>query len=333
MKDSPVTTNSAFLYQFLIFIVLQIWAIMIFNVAMYQMVTLYETPLEWFGWCSLAFLTLMPVLSFLSWKLKNRVQYHEVEWEYRVQEVSAEEFFHMVKSYNAGYSHILSLIDLRLLPLVVACYLGALFLPFPLTRAIPTVILLTPVVIAAFLTLFGVFFAYFVFRFVSNPASREFPHYRPRMLIKSVEMLSRLPAVFWAGVRLTIGEAGGFYTLKQPRPIARIEGIEGIARLECVLNENGKLIEVVAVFGSETSDDKTVIAKEQAPVTELALVRLIRRVLDEYIKTRDGEDLLEEVLEEIKSYISKHDELAAKGSSSDGLISSNEQGPNTEERT
>jgi hypothetical protein len=333
MTEAPVTTKSAFVYQVSIFIILQIWAIMAFDIALYQMVTLFETPFEWFSWSSLLFLTIMPVLGLLGWKLKNQTQYHRVDWEYRVREVSAAEFAQMVKDYNAGYRNIIAVVDPKSMTLAVACFIGALFLPFPLMRTTPLVISLTPIVIAILLVFFGLFFTYFFFKLSSNPASHKFPTHNPRLLHNSVSLLTHLPGIFWAGVRTTLGEAGGYYTIQKPHPVARIEGIEGAARLDCFIDENGLLSEVVALFESELAEESKIIEKIQAPIAAHDIVRLIKRVLNEYINTRGGEDLLEDALGEIEAYLTKHDGVAEAKNSSDGLISSNDKGPAAEERT
>jgi hypothetical protein len=333
MVETPVTTRSIFVYQVSIFAILQIWAIMAFDIALYQMVTLYETPFEWFAWVSLLFLTIMPVLGLLGWKLKNQIQYHKVDWEYRVREVSAAEFAQMIKAYNAGYRSIIAIVDSKLMTLAIACFIGALFLPFPLMRTNPLVISLTPIVIAVFLVLFGIFFTYFIFRLSSNPASSEFPTHNPRLLRNSVGLLTHLPGIFWAGVRTTLGEAGGYYTIQKPYPVARIEGIEGAARLDCFTDEKGLLSEVIALFETESSEESKIIDKTQAPITALDIVKLIKRVLEEYINTRGGEDLLEDALGEVKAYLIIHDKVAEVKNSSDGLISSYDKGPAAEERT
>jgi hypothetical protein len=306
---------------------------MAFEVSQYQLVTLYEIPLEWIGWTSLLFLTLMPILSILIWKMKERVQYRKLDWDFRHREVTYTEFSKMVKEYNRNYRQIIAFLDLKILPLTLACYLGALFLPFALMRSVIILISVTPIIVAILLVLFGLLFSYLIFEFIPNSVTPEFPTYRPRIFQEPVRFLAHVPGIYWSGVRLTIGEAGGFYTLRNPYPVARIEGIEGVIRVDCILDDTGSISNVITLFDSEDSQDSTPIGKVESPVTTVNVVQLIRKTLETYIASRGGDDLLEDVLEEIDAYLCKHSCLNVQKKSNDGLISSNDKGPAKEERT
>ncbi len=333
MGSAPVTTRSTGFYQVLLFIVLQIWAIMIYDVAQYQMVTLYETPLEWIGWASLLFLTVVPATSLISWKLKDRVQLGTIRWDCRTREVGLSEFTRMVKDYNKRYRYMIAALDTRILPLLPVFYFGALFLPLLLMRTSLLVILMTPVIIALLLVMFGSFYAYLVFKLVPNSASHEFPTHRPRVFQSSIKFLSHMPGIYWSGVRVTIGESGGFYTLRDPCPVARIEGIEGVARIECVVDDSGRISSMASLLESEESDSPVIVGKVDAPLTAMNAARLIRKTLEVYIESRGGEDILDEVLQEVDRFLEGMSLLEARRISNDGLISSGDKGPQAEERT
>jgi hypothetical protein len=309
------------------------WAIMAFDVSLYQMVTLYETPFEWFGWASLLFLTEMPILSLLGWKLKNCIEYHEVDWTSQTREVSIDEFTRMIKSYKAGYRHIIAIFDSRLSILAIACVLGALFLPFPLTRSTLLIISLTPAIIAGILMLFGILFAYFIFELSPNSASSEFSSYNPRIFNHAVFLLSHLPGIFWSGVRMVIEEASGFYRIKEPYPVARIEGIEGVARLDCTIDERGVIRDMKAIFESEPSKESKIIDEIRAPIADTDIVQLIKKIINVYTTERGGEELLEDILEEINVYLNRHGQAKKKKDSNDCLISSEDKGHLAEEST
>ncbi|RDE13998.1 MAG: hypothetical protein C4K48_06705 [Candidatus Thorarchaeota archaeon] len=333
MDSAPVTTRSTGFYQVLLFIVLQISAIMIYDVAQYQMVTLYETPLEWIGWASLFFLILIPATGLISWKLKGRVQLGTIRWEYRTREVGLSEFTQMVKDYNKSYRYMIAALDYRILPLLPVLYFGALFLPFLLMRTSLLVILMTPVIIALLLVMFGSFYAYLVFKLVSNSATHEFPTHKPRVLQSSVKFLSHVPGVYWSGVRVTIGESGGFYTLRDPCSVARIEGIEGAARIECVVDNTGNISSMASLLESEKPDSPLIVGKVDAPLTTMNAAQLIRKTLQVYIESRGGEDILDDVLQEVDAFLEGVTLPEAQGISNDGLISSGDKGPPAEERT
>lgn len=333
MVESPVISRSTTFYQIGIFIIIQVWALMAFDIAQYQMVTLYETPLEWLGWASFLFLTLMPILSVLAWKMKERVEFRSVGWNYKIREVSFDEFSQMIKEYNRSYRQIIATLDVRLPPLVGACFIGVLFLPFPLMRSIPVVIGLTPIIIAVLLVVFGILFSYFAFKLLPNSATDEFPTYRSYTLRESVRFLSHLPGIYWSGVRLTIGEAGGFYTIRRPNPVARIEGIEGASRIDCTIDNRGSISHMVALFDSDDSQETSIVGRIDTPVTIVDAARLIRKTLEVYINSREDDEMLEDVLQEIDSFLGKHVSLQAQKKANDGLISSGDKGSAKEEST
>jgi hypothetical protein len=331
MVESPVISKSTTVYQIAIFLILQVWAIMTFEVSQYQMVTLYDTPLEWIGWASLLFLTIMPMLSTLVWKMKDCVQFRNANWNCRFREVTFEEFSQMVKEYNHKYRQLISYLDIRLLPLTIACYIGALSLPFPLMRSNILLISLTPVIISVLLVFFGILFSYLVFKLIPNSTTQEFPSYRPRTFRDSVRFLTQLPGIYWSGIALNLGEAGGYYTIKSPHPVARIEGIEGAARIDCAIDDSGSISSIIVLLDSDNTQEPIIIGRAEAPVSITDVVHLIRKTLTAYIETRGGEDLLEDVVEEIDAYLKKNDAMKIQNKTSDGLISSGDQEPAKEE--
>lgn len=303
MTESPVTTGSTIYYQILIFITVNIWAFMIFEVAQYQLVTLFENPLGWISWGSLTFVTLMPIAGLFAWQLKDQVKFHPVTWSYRIREVNETEYRQMISDYNRNYQYVIASFDIRLACIGASCYLGAIFLPFPLMRTDFVIISFVPLFVAIMLVIFGLFFSYLIFKLIPNSATPEFPHHDAHRLKRTVEFLSLLPGIFWSGVRLQIGESGGFYTLQNPQPIARVEGIESAARIECKINRNGQLQTMISVL--ESSDDEEPVPLEtiSEPITPIDATKLVKDTLLAYIKQHGGEEILQEVLEEVDRYI------------------------------
>ena len=169
------------------------------------------------------------------------------------------------------------------------------------------IISLTPVIIAFLVVIYGFLFSYFSFKLVSNSATPEFPTHNPRKLRKAISFLVGMPGIFWSGVRLTIGEAGGFYTMRDPVPIARIEGIEGAARLECILDSSGDIILILPIFELENLRVSDQVGELIQPITPLKTAQLIHTMISEYIQHSGGEEILEDVLEDIATFQSKHE--------------------------
>ncbi|MFW9844550.1 MAG: hypothetical protein ACFFEV_08235 [Candidatus Thorarchaeota archaeon] len=309
MTEAPVITKSALPYQISIFVLIHIWAFICFEVAQYQMVLFFESPLSWIGWSSLVIATMLPVLGLAAWKLKDRVQLQKPEWEFRIREVHLHEFNEMIKNYNKSYRHLISSVDYILIILLSVCYLALVTLPFYLMTTYVVVISLTPAILALITVVLGFLFSFFVFKFVPNSATSEFPTYQPRKFRKPISFLVGIPGIFWAGIQLTIGEAGGYYTIRSPVPIARIEGIEGAARIICEIDSSGNITQIIPGFESEEITPSEQLGIGTKPITPVTTAKLIRSMINEYVSNRGGEEILADVLDDIDIFLNKHDTI------------------------
>ncbi len=306
MTEVPIISKSSLPYQIAIFIVVHMWAFMCFEVAQYQMVTLYQSPLSWIGWATLVLSSMLPGLAISAWKLKDRVQLQNTNWKFEVREVNLQEFEEMIKNYNSSYRYLLSSIDYLLLVLLSICYVTVIALPFYLMSTNIFIIASTPIILAFFTIVFGLLFSYFTFKIIPNSATPEFPTHQPRRFRKAISFLAHSSGIFWSGVRLTIGEAGGFYTIRSPMPVARIEGIEGTARIEGEIDSSGNLTRIIPVFESDGIALSEKIGDIVEPITPTKTAHLIRLMIHEYIRHSGGEEILDDVLEDIDTFLSKH---------------------------
>ena len=307
MSEEPIISKSPLPYQIAIFVVLNIWAIMCYEVAQYQLVNFYQHYLSWLTWATLVLWTMTPGLSLFSWKLKDRVEVYDPLWDVKVREINIDEFENMVRSYSSKYRYLLVSFDYRLLVMTFLCYAAFLALPFYTMGMGLLMISLTPILLCLIAVTFGMFFSYFVFKFIPNSAAREFPTHHPSKLRKAIHCLTSIPGIFWAGVRLSIGESHGFYTLRNPIPIARIEGIEGVARLECNVNNSGTIIRIVPILEIDTLSESDQVREINHSINPQNIAHLVRSVIELYIKQSGGEELLEDVLEDIDTFLSKNE--------------------------
>lgn len=309
MSEDPIISKSPLPYQILIFIIIHIWAFMCFEVAQYQMVTLYQSPLSWIGWATLVLTSMLPGLAISTWKLKDRIQLQNPNWQFKAREVNLQEFKEMTKNYNTSYRYLLSSVDYLLLVLLSICYVAVIALPFYLMRTNSLVIGATPIILAFFTIVFGLLFSYFTFKLIPNSATPEFPTHRPRIFRKAISFLAHSPGIFWSGVRLTLGEAGGFYTIRSPIPVARIEGIEGAARIEGEIDSSGNLTRIIPVFESDGIVPSDKVEDIVEIITPTKIAQLIRLMIKEYIRHSGGEEILDDVLEDIDTFLGKHESI------------------------
>jgi len=253
--------------------------------------------------------SMLPVLGLCSWKLKDHAKLQNPKWEFKIREVSLQEFRVMITNYNKSYRHLISSIDYLLILLASICYIAILALPFYLMSTNLLIISFTPAILSLISIIFGFLFSYFIFKLLPNSVPPAFPTHQPRKFRKAISFLTGLPGIFWAGVKLTIGEAGGYYTLRNPVPVARIEGIEGAARIECEIDSSGNISRIIPSFESEEITSSTQLGVISEDITPVNTAKLIRLMVQEYLRHRGGEEILEDVLEEIDSFLSKYDTI------------------------
>jgi len=95
--------------------------------------------------------------------------------------------------------------------------------------------------------------------------------------------------------------------MRNPISVARIEGIEGTARLECQLDPSGNISSIVPIFELENFKPSKEIVAISEPVTPVKATHLIRSIIQEYIQNSGGEEILEDVLEDIDTFLRKHE--------------------------
>jgi hypothetical protein len=309
MSDEPIISKSPLPYQIAIFIVLNIWAVMCYELAQYQLVNFYQHIFSWSIYATLLLLSMTPVLSFFSWKLKGTIEVYDPIWEVKVREVNIDEFEKMVQNYSSSYRYFLVAFDYRLLLMTILSYTAFIALPFYTMGTNLLLISLTPMLISLVAIIFGMFFAYFIFKFIPNSAAREFPTHYPKRFRNAISSMMSIPGIFWSGVRLSIGESHGFYTIRDPIPIARIEGIEGVARLECIINNSGTITQVLPIFETDVLSKSNQVEAIIQPINSLKIAHLIQSMIEVYIQHSGGEEILEEILEEIDMFLKKLSEI------------------------
>ena len=331
MAEIPVTTKSSLPYQIFIFILLQVWAIMGYEVAQYQMVILYETPQSWLIWSSLLLSTLIPILGVSTWKLKETTQLQSPKWNFRVREVDADEFQNMIKEFRRKYRYITSSLDYISVLLTMLLFVGILLLPFFLMRTNSIVMGFTPIIIALMILTFGIVLSKAFFTIARTSATSEFPIYNPRKYVKVTRYFSSLPGIFWSGIRLNIGEVAGFFTIRSPQPVARIEGIEGVGWLECNFNSRGHFQNFTALLATDPDRTPTVIDTISTYGNDLDVVHLIKKTIEQYLEKSGETELLQEVLEEVITFIRTRTSTTQTIQRNDGLISSHDNKSSKEE--
>ncbi|TFF91057.1 hypothetical protein EU545_05845 [Candidatus Thorarchaeota archaeon] len=299
MTDETVLSSPSIGYQILLFVIIQAWALMTYETAQYQLLLIFETPLNWILWSIMLMGTLAPVVYAIVWRAKQQVTVGSLEWNHRDRDVTLDEYREMTNQYARDYQYMISRVDFGFLLLSLMAGVILVLAPFLLMRTNALLISLAPATSGLAMLIFAVLLLITIFRAAPSSVSDQFPYHPPRQLARANRSLVDIPGVSWVGVRLVIGESEGLYTLRSPRPVMRVEDIEGIARIECEIDRTGRLESAAAIIERYDGDDEYIDSLD-SPITRLGLTKLVRVLLVTYIDERGDEaGILGEIVEEV----------------------------------
>jgi hypothetical protein len=291
-----------------IFFLVIVWAFMGYTMAQFQLLPLYETPHIWIAWAAFILASIIPAITPVVWRMKTQIIYVEPEWDFREREVSQSEYRAMVKQYRNEYRDFLSIVDYRLTLLAIVIALTAIVTPFLLMRTNFFIIAATPVIFGILVLLFGLVCSSILFKSIPNEATPHFPVVTEKVLHSSIERMQTTPGISWAGVSMTLGEASGYYTIRDANPISRIEGVESVAKIRGLLDESGNVSKIVSTLSLDDMDEPKVIEEHIGEATHRQLTEIVHKTLQAYIETRGEDEILDEVLEEVTDFLKQFDD-------------------------
>jgi len=286
----------------MVFILIQVWALMAFETAQYQLLAAYKAPLSWFFWANVILFVLTPVATLLTWWAKQRVRVSGLDWEFRDREVVLDEFKTMSQTYSRDYVGLVSVWDWKLVVITIVAYASAVFVPFALIRTDYLGISISPLVFGVLTTVYAVSLTATLYRGLGGGMTDQFPVHSYRKVAQAVRMLSQTEGVSWCGVRMTIGESQGYFTIRDSRAVAHVEGIEGVARLESRVSPSADAGVVTAVLEEGAGIQENV----GGPVSisdHLGRTLLVRDLLQLYISKRGENELLDDVVKDVEDTI------------------------------
>jgi hypothetical protein len=308
LAEGPARTGSFLNYQILIFVVVFVWAFMGFEVAQFQLLSLYETPYNWISWAVFLLVSIIPAITAITWRMKTSVDFIEPEWDFREREVTLYEYGNMMKQYRREYRNFLSAIDYGLI--LLACILSviAVALPFLLMRTTFLLIAATPVIFGFLVLIFGLVSSSLIFKFIPNDATPLFPSMSEKSLRLSIKLMESSPGISWTGVSVMLGEAFGYYTVRAATPVSRIEGIESVAKIQCLMDESNHVSKMVFTLALDNSNTPTVIGESSGDMTSKQITEMVQKTLLAYIEAKGSDEILEEVLEEVTHFLKRYDD-------------------------
>jgi len=263
------------------------------------LVSTVTNPVIWTLTSTAVLVSLLFPCLLLSWKLKNQIIFEEPTWDFRIREVPFHEYEGMMKDYMREYSFLLS--HVIRIDLAILLFLGTFgtSTPYILRISIPA-LLLSPYAYGALVILFGIVLVHLLFHAIETDATDHFPFSPPSRFRKAIKELSSFPGISWIGIRMAIGEAAGYYTIRDPVVVGRIEAIESNARLDGIVDKYGTLREITGYLSLQ-SDEET-ITKTIRTDTEFSrpkVLELIRWMVREYISAKGDDGLLADVVDDL----------------------------------
>ncbi|RLI49892.1 MAG: hypothetical protein DRO73_04965 [Candidatus Thorarchaeota archaeon] len=232
MGDGPVTYTPLTRYYAVLFMALLVLGLVGLDLARYGLVVLGLDPAMWLAE-SIAVLLCVTITSILiAHRMRGLLSYSEPEWRFEVREVSLSEYSSMVHEYRRAYVHMLRHVDLPLLVTAAVVAVTAVFFPFGLLSLSPYSLQYAPLVFGVLVIVYGLIVSRFAYQVIPTAASDALSFTPVSSLKHGVRLLSHNPAISWWGVRVRIGEHGGYFTLRDATPLGRIEGIEADAEVE-----------------------------------------------------------------------------------------------------
>ncbi len=308
MSEAVITYKPLLPLYILLVILLVAWSFVGIEVAQYAVVMAVTLPFMWVSSASVVLLSLaIPAWLMATW-IKRRISFTEPIWDFQVREISYREFEAMMKEYAREYSLIVARMDW--LPLFIAVFAFAISVLFPLLALslFPLLAFYIPYLFGGLVLVYGLALSVFIHRATKNEASEVFPLHPMNSIRIARQVLSSVIGVSWSGVRVIIGEASGYYTIRDPSAVARVEEIEGSARIEVMFDELGLPSSGMAVValqdGSDKMSEKTSLT---APLDNKQFLDLVRWSVTTYIEDRGPSEFLDELLKELGTESSPSD--------------------------
>ncbi|RDE11507.1 MAG: hypothetical protein C4K47_09745 [Candidatus Thorarchaeota archaeon] len=300
VSKEVVVYRSLLPYYALVLVVLLIWIVAGEELSQSVLLTAWSDPGGWFVLAAAVMATMLAPLILTSWRMKLQVSVSPIEWHLEEREIEYGEFEHLAGDYTRAYSHLQSRFDIPLVLMAAAVAAIALLLPLIIVEQFQQASGWAPHVFAMLLMVLGLTVLRVAYMALPNDATPSFPLIKARPLRAAVDLLRDTVGISWAGIRLSIGESAGYFTLRSPGAVGRIEGIENSAWVEVQADKLGVPFEAVAKVKLDSEEMKLVAPQaENGTSIHNQLDELVRSCIAEYVKAKGSDEILDEVMAEL----------------------------------
>ncbi|MHA1637023.1 MAG: hypothetical protein ACTSUB_03310 [Candidatus Thorarchaeota archaeon] len=297
MSDEPLIFKPTWPYLLTLASTLLIWTALIIEITRVVLVTAYQQPDLWIALSCVFIATPIIPLWIIARSLKRSVGYNDVTWDFKKRDVSSSEYEVMMHDYSEGYSMVLHKIPLFTIILSIVFAFVAVFHLYIIVALDELLLAFLPYSFGFLLLLYGIFLTLSIYSVTPTDPGIHFPYTHPRVLKDAIRTFEQVLGISWTGIQITMGEAGGYYTIRSPRIIARIEEIESAIEIIGDVDEQGRLTRISARFDSVESPDSEITSKDYTLPDDIFDV--VKESVKSYIRTSGYNELLEELVEEL----------------------------------
>ncbi len=298
MTDEPFQIKSLLPYTIIQFTTIIVLSLFAFTVGWELLGIAHADVLGWI--LATTLITIVTTLSLLSisWYMKQQVRVEEVEWNKKVQDVTLDEYTRMYKDYINSYSHLISRFDERDFILLILSLVTVYLVPYAMALSLLTV-LFAPYVFGILVIGFGLSLSSFSFKFFgTTDFITKIPS--PKKIHDFVRISQNVDGVAFAGIHLSIAEAGGYYNISAVRPIIRLEGIESAVRIDFVLDDSLRLKSLKSVFLISDDIIEQIIESTQEDERITTIRLLMIKTYKQYISLKGEDPFLTDLLQELE---------------------------------
>ncbi len=298
MSDEPLIFKPTWPYVIALVSTLLIWIAFVIEITRVLLVTAYQRPDMWIAISSVFLATPIIPLWIITRSLKRSIWYNDVEWDFKERDVSFSEYEVMMQEYSEGYSMVLQKIPVFTVILSVVSALVAVFHLYIIIAIDILLLAFIPYSFGFLLLLYGIFLTLSFYSVTPTDAGIHFPYTPPSVLKDAIRLFEQVLGISWIGIKITLGEAGGYFTIRSPRIVARIEEIESAIEIIGDVDGQGRLKRISSRSNSvQSSDSEEVISKDYTMPDDI--LDIVRESVISYIRTSGSIELLEELIDEL----------------------------------
>ena len=294
MPSKIVVYKSTTAYYVTIFAVAIVWVFIGAEQAYITLVSIIITPIDWLFVSTVILVTMIFPVVLISTKLKQQVIFTEPSWEFRIRDVEISEFTKIMKDYKKSYSSLMSQKEYVIFILFVLSSITSILFPLLVPFSI-TLLIWGPYIFSGLILASIFLLAMFVFKATPNSATPYFHSYPEKPLRNLVDKLWETGGISWAGISLTIGEAGGYFIIQEVKAIGRIEGIESVGSIEITKDDKQQHSAISKLHLGPVEGTK-IIALDSTTLDSLDVSSLVHKTIIAYVEAKGVNELLEDVM-------------------------------------